>query len=423
MIGRALVLAWKDYWHETLLSACAVLSLAAVLAPLLVLYGVKFGVVTTMTDRLKNDPRNLEISPVASGHFTSDTLAALAARPDVAFVLPRTRAIAATMELTPQTGTTKNQRMAPRVTVSLEPTAPGDPLVARFADADAVPAPPVPESAFGVTLSAEAARKLGVAAGTMLQGKVERLAAGKPEAARVELLVERVLPLEAQQKDVAFIPLPLLEATEDYRDGRAPTKDIRLSPQAGWTGDPRPEVARVYPGFRLYARGLEDVEALRAHFDRLRVEVYTHAEEIAAVRSLDASLTLIFGLIGAAAALGFMASTASNALAAVRRKERHLGIIRLVGYPASAIMVFPLAQGLLTGLLGTGLASLLYAGAALAIDRLFAHSLHGVERICTLTPAHFALALGCVLSLTLLATLLPAARAARIEPSEVIRDV
>lgn len=39
---RACLLAFKDYAHESLLSACAVLGLAAVLTPLLVLYGVKF---------------------------------------------------------------------------------------------------------------------------------------------------------------------------------------------------------------------------------------------------------------------------------------------------------------------------------------------------------------------------------------------
>jgi hypothetical protein len=91
-------LACKDYWREFLLSACAVLGLAAVLTPLLVLYGVKFGVVQTLTERLRNDPRNLEISPVISGRFTQDYLTRLAQHPDVAFVLPRTRSIAATMQ-------------------------------------------------------------------------------------------------------------------------------------------------------------------------------------------------------------------------------------------------------------------------------------------------------------------------------------
>lgn len=98
-VARACLLALRDYAHEGLLSACSVLGLAAVLTPLLVLYGVKFGVVQTLTDRLLEDPRTLEISPVTSGRYTPDYLARLAAHPDVSFVLPRTRSIAATMDL------------------------------------------------------------------------------------------------------------------------------------------------------------------------------------------------------------------------------------------------------------------------------------------------------------------------------------
>ena len=90
---QSLLLAAADYGHERLLSLCAVLTLAAVLTPLLILYGVKFGVVQTLTDRLQNDPRTLEISPVGSGHFTPDYLAQLRQHPSVAFVLPRTRSI------------------------------------------------------------------------------------------------------------------------------------------------------------------------------------------------------------------------------------------------------------------------------------------------------------------------------------------
>jgi len=55
--------------------------------------GFKFGVVQTLTERLRNDPRNLEISPVVSGRYTPEYLDKLAAHPDVAFVLPRTRSM------------------------------------------------------------------------------------------------------------------------------------------------------------------------------------------------------------------------------------------------------------------------------------------------------------------------------------------
>lgn len=86
-------------------------------------------------------------------------------------------------------------------------------------------------------------------------------------------------------------------------------------------------------------------------------------------------------------------------------------------------MVFPLFQMLLTASLGTGLAVLVYSGTAAIINRLFSASLQQVEKICSLSPVHLLTALGLVLLLSLLATLPPAARAARIEPSEVIRDV
>ena len=115
---QSLRLAAADYIHERLLSLCAVLALAAVLTPLLILYGVKFGVVQTLTDRLQHNPRTLEISPVGSGHYTPEYLEQLRQHPSVAFVLPRTRSLAATVDLVTADG-------KQRLTASLEPTASG----------------------------------------------------------------------------------------------------------------------------------------------------------------------------------------------------------------------------------------------------------------------------------------------------------
>ena len=424
-------LACKDYWHELLLSVCAVLGLAAVLTPLLVLYGIKFGVVQTLTERLRNDPRNLEISPIMSGKYTPEYLAQLAAHPDVAFVLPRTRSIAATMDLTigepigeardktsdkaNDAGSTRTQLVA-----SLEPTATGDPLLLRFgAAAPSMPQNPAKE-AIGVTLSASAAEKLHVKQGDVLNGKVERRFQNKVQTARVALRVTAVLPLAAQQKDVAYVPLPLMEATEDYRDGRAVPE---LGTQNGWTGEPRPQEARVYPGFRLYVRSLDDVMHLRQAFAAQKLDVYTHAEEIEQVTALARALNLIFALICAATAIGFLASTISSVLASIKRKQRILGLLRLNGFTTGRLLLFPLVQSLLTALFGTALAAGVYGVAAFVINTLFSASVSGLEQVCLLLPEHFLITFAAVAGLALLAALGPALRAARIEPSEVIREI
>ena len=138
----------RDYLYERLLSACAILGLAAVLAPLLVLFGVKSGIINTMADRLIENPKNREIAAVGSGRFDDAWFRAVSDLSAVAFVIPQTRSIAASMVLVNREGA------APRsVPVDLIPTGNGDPLLEKWAV--------VPDSALTLVLTASAARKLG----------------------------------------------------------------------------------------------------------------------------------------------------------------------------------------------------------------------------------------------------------------------
>ena len=297
-------LSLRDYLHERLLSACAVLGLAAVLAPLLILFGVKFGVVETLTERLRNDPATLEISPVGSGHFSAADMDRWRDDGRVAFVMPRTRTLAATVELLPERGTPLH--------VSMEPTGHEDPLLARHAlpvpalllDSEDDPDHPgrlrTRAAASGVVLSAPVAERLGLRAGDQLTGRLERTRNGKVQAVRLPLKVIGVLPLAAQQKNVAYVPLPFLEAAEDYRDGRAVPL---FGPEHAADGD-QPPAERLYAGFRLYARSLDDVTPLRDFFQQQGITVHTEAEAIDQVRRLSTSLDIIFLLIGGAAAAG-----------------------------------------------------------------------------------------------------------------------
>ena len=88
-------MALRDYWHERALSLCAVLALATVLAPLLILFGVRNGVISNLQERLLQDPRNLEIVPVGSGKYGKAFFEEMRKRPKKKAGCPPTRSTSA----------------------------------------------------------------------------------------------------------------------------------------------------------------------------------------------------------------------------------------------------------------------------------------------------------------------------------------
>lgn len=391
-------LAWQDYRRDARLSACNVLALVAVIAPLLVLFGLKFGLVGSLTERLQREPSVREIIPMGGGRFDAQFIADLGERADVAFAIARTRQIAATAELLlPGQGR--------GVSVEMLPTANGDPLLKGVA---------VP-SGQQVVLSFTAAEKLGAKAGSQVQASFGRLQAGHTQWQQASLQVAAVLPLEAFERDALFAPLSLLEAVEDYRDGRA-------VPALGWAGEPRSERdKRVYPAFRLYARGLDDVEPLRQWFAERQLLVSTQAAQIAQVQSLSRNLDLVFWLVAALAVAGAVAAVAAGAVAAVERKQRELAVMRLLGFGTAALLLFVVLQALYSGLLAAAVAVLLYAVAERGLNQLFMQA--PGEYACHLLPVHYALALFAVLAASAGAAALGGWRVVRIDPSQGIRDV
>lgn len=397
--GLLATLAWHDYRNEARLSACAVLALVAVVAPLLVLFGLKHGLVSTLTERLERDPAVREVIPLGGARYNLDSIAELAARPEVAFVVPRTRQIAATVDLHADGGSQP-------LTVEMVPTAEGDPLV---------PAEQLPRGSGEVVLSQRAAERLGVKVGDELTAAFGRSVSGTPEYQRTRVKVKAVLPLEVFQRQALFARLDLLEAVEDYRDGLAVER-------FGWPGrEAAGTRARVYPGFRLYARDLDAVETLRLHFAEHDQEVATQAEAIAQVRSLSRNLTLVFWIIAGLALAGAFAAMAASTLAAVERKRRELSVLRLLGFSTAALVGFVVLQALYTGTFSLALAGVLYLAAETGLNQLF-QSAAG-ESACRLLFSHYLLALLATLACSALAAATGGWRAARIEASEGLRDV
>ncbi|WP_338476002.1 FtsX-like permease family protein [Pseudomonas khavaziana] len=392
-IGLITSLAWQDYRNDRWLSACSVLALVAVIAPLLVLFGLKFGLVSSLTERLETDPATREIIPLGGGRFSAAFIEQLGQRSDVAFALPRTRQIAATA----QVGT---------LTLEMLPTAAGDPLLAGL---------PIPHGLDQIVLSHTAAEKLAARPGDWLETSFARQVAGQVQAQHMRLQVLAVLPLEAFARDGLFAGLSLLEAAEDYRDGRAVAA-------LGWAGDAvGMSEQRVYPAFRLYARNLTDVEPLRVFFAGQNLLVSTQANTIAQVQSLSRNLSIVFWIIAGLALAGAFAAIFAATLAAVARKRRELSVLRLLGFSTGALLLFVLLQALYSAGFAAVLSGGLYGLAEAALNKLFVQ-VPG-EYASHLLARHYGLALAAVLGVSAVAAASGGWRVARIQASEGIRDV
>ena len=397
---RILALASKDYFHEWQISVCFVLALAAVLGPMLVLFGLKFGIVGTMIDELIEDPAKREIRPVGSGHYDRAWVGALRKRDDVAFIVPRIRNIASILSVS-------SEQAGRILQFEVIPSAPGDPLLD--------PQLPPPSGLDKVVLSASAAKKLQVSAGDHIEGSLQRRFQGRKERVSLDLQVVAVAPATAFKRDAVFASVMLVEALEDYRDGRAVAA-------LEWEGNSDAQ-ERSYTGFRLYAASIYDVAGLRDSFQRSGIEVRTQAADIESVQRMDATLSAIYWAIAVIGLGGFSLSLGASLWANVDRKRKELSVLRLVGFRTGDIIVFPVVQGLYTAVFGWALACGIYVAAAWSINFMLAPQLETAQKICRLLPEHFMIALAITVGASVLAAILAGIRAARVEPSEGLREI
>ncbi|MCR5814606.1 MAG: hypothetical protein K6G15_08970 [Desulfovibrio sp.] len=401
----AFFLAVRDWLHERTLSLCAVLALASMLTPILVLDGVANGVILAMRAKLLEDPAVLVITPISSDverSYTASDIAQFAQLPGARFAIGRIRAMATDVTLQSDKG--KSQ------VVHLEPCAPGEPVLSHYGLRE-----PQDGSVPEIVLSQRAAEKLGVERGSELIAPLgRRTREGRFESFQLTLKVCDIMAANVADRSMGFVPLPVLEAIQDYHDEFA-------VPERGMTGRER-TAERLYGSFRLYAKDLDGVESVSREFKALGIEVSTKAREIASIRSLSSSLKRVLLILAVAVGTGFLAHTLSSAQASVSRKLRMLGLLRLLGFSRLALISYPLVQIFLTTASGLLLAFLVYALVSVSIDFFFAEQSGGFA-LCQLGLNDTLVIVGCVLLLSAAACVRSAIKASCVDPSAVIREV
>ncbi len=219
---RVFNLAAAHLRHEWVLTLCLVSALAAVLAPLLILMGLKEGTIETLRDRLVQDPVYREIRPAITRNFDEQWLRQLQGKPGVAFMTPTILPASSMIHLS--SGDSDSELM------DLVPTDSGDPLLLENGAA-------IPQNGECV-LSSEAARRLGTKAGETIVARVTRSRAGRLETAEERLRVIAVLSTRAGNLARVYTPLDFVVDVESYKEGRGIAR-------RGWNG----ESARPYMSF------------------------------------------------------------------------------------------------------------------------------------------------------------------------------
>jgi len=398
--GLVARLAAKDVLHDRRLFACFVLTLAAILAPLLILFGLKTGVVDHLLGGLRRDPVNREIIHRGHRSFTADWFAAMTARPEIAFVAPRTRQLSLTVNAGKPADPLRGRP------VELVVSGNGDPALGAAADGIAGDA---------VVISERLAIAGGYAAGDPLLIWAIRRGSAGPERVDVSLRIAAVAPPRASTREAIFGPLGLVADVEDFLEGRAVAA-------RGWGGS-APPTERLYPSFRLYAATIEDVQPLERELIAAGLQVETNAAAIAWTLSLDRHLTELFGVLTACAAVGFAIALAASLWANVERKRRALSLLRLMGVRRSALPVFPMIQAAVVALAGAALATLVALAVAAAINAAYGGAYLEGGALCRILPLHLAAAAAAALLLSLLAGAAAVRPVLGIEPAEGIREV
>lgn len=392
-------LALADLAHDWQGTLVSVLAVTVALAPLLILFGLWFGIAETLRGRLIENPATREIRHLPIGALGPEWFETARARPDVGFLVPRTRYVNLQATLI-----NRGAEGAEPAEIVLAPTAAGDPLAEAAGAA-------VPEGD-AILLGERASEALLAGAGDRVTLVLARISpTGSRERVGMELEVSGVLPAALEPARKGFLPAAVLADIQSYQEW------IRV-PHRGWPGeDPRGD---AWGGFRLYARTIDTVEPLRQWLVDQGFDVTSEAERIAFTKRVDRDLGALFGAIAGLTLVGFVATLGLGQVAAVSAKRGALGVLRLVGYRASALMWMPVIQGAALALAGGLLALGVYLVMTPVIGALFRSLVETEGALMQLPVGHAALGLAGAVAVAGLASAVAARRVLAIEPMEAL---
>lgn len=394
-------LSLADLWYDKKVSFCIIASVISVITPLLLLFSLKYGVISQLRNQLLNDPQNLEVKIVGNLQFDDAMFTWLTEQPEVDFVVPLTRSLNTQADLLKNSSHFVNN-------ADILPTAAGDPLTKNG---------PQPTNKKQILLTALAAEKTGAAVGDNIKMVITRQLDGQLEKGMTELTIIGIIPEASYSRATAFVSLDLLIEMEDFYDGYR--SDIFLTE----TGLLTPPQHTTFARARLYAKTLDDVAPLALKLRQKHIETRTQANAIDNVQAIDRVLNFIFGVIAITALLGCILSLVGSFLSNIERKRRDIAFMRLLGFKSTGILFYLVLQSMLLSCIAFGISCLLFMLGNSAFNTVLGKNLLSQPVVSELQWYHLMMAFLLTLFISGLVVLLGGRRAINIQPAESLREI
>lgn len=392
-------LASRDLFYDRKVSFCIIASLIAVIAPLLLLFSLKYGVVSQLRNQLLNDPRNLEIKIVGNLNLSQQWFQWIESQPEVQFVIPLTRSLNTIVDLRG-----KNNRFI--ADVEILPTKQGDPVVQHL----------LPNQ-HSIILSALAAEKLKINIGEQIDLLATRTYENNIEKGILSFTVVDIIPETRFPRAAAFVDLNILLGIEDFRDG------LQTALFPTMQGDSPAQTRTTFARARIYAKTLDDVSPLAQKLREKNIDIRTEAKAIENVKAIDSVLETIFTVIAGTSIIGCLLSLIGAFLANIDRKRKEIAILRLLGFQATSVVSYLILQAIILSSISFILSYLFFlVGSQLFNQKLTSHLME-THFVSSLQPIHLLIAFTISFILAGIVAAIGAIRALKIQPAESLRDV
>lgn len=412
-------LALKDLLFDRLISACQIAAIAAILAPLLLLFSLRYGVLTELQDKLLQDPKVLALTLDTSYRLDEEFFRKLRQEPEVGFVIPEVAALSALVDIRFKNGAKR---------VSIMATAPGDPVIsgsgidfnalrdkstlpegagqslkaqftasvgkvtatdpseltdkgteanfahesglagetdgAKFTEANESAV----ERAVGLRddesfISEDLALERGVKVGDQILVLVSRTLNGQRQVARVKFTIRGVVKQRFLNDDFVVTNLRVVTYLDDYRTG--------YEPPIFSDGSYVKTTPRYYAKFRLFARDIDAVIPLYYKLVAQHLNVSSKVGEIENIQAITRVLNFIFIVIAAVSGVGGALALGGLMLSSLKSRKRNFVLLRLMGQSNTEIYGLVALENFILASLGFGLAWAFYLAGSSLFNQYF----------------------------------------------------